>query len=273
MGAVIVCLGYPPGENKAKSNSIQSYTKRMSKKAGFTLVEVMIAVGIIAILAAMIIPNINQGSAQARDAERKATLVTLQGALELYKNKYGRYPAGCNDNSGTTNQNWSGHWSGEPGSDWSCPGDSAEYIIDLAPEFIPVLPRDPLPEDFDSDGDSDRSYVYTTNPDGTVYKLMSMNGAEEDFVPSDYLHPFARCGNLFDGGNECSHVLDSPLGGGYSYNVSGIQPSQCRNNHSQFETTYAVWGGYAPGGNWNNDTNYRDNEKAREYFSDQIRCK
>jgi prepilin-type N-terminal cleavage/methylation domain-containing protein len=244
----------------------------MKRQSGFNLVEIMIAIGLIGIIAAFVIPNINAGSAQSRDAERKATLRTVQGALELYKNKYGRYPAGCNPNpvSSSTLAHWEGIWSGEPGSDWLCSDGSANYIRGLAPEFIPTLPRDPF-----RDGRTDRSYVYTTNPAGTVYKFMSINGAEDEVVTYD--SPFARCGDINLGtgenGNMCAAIPGTAIGGyaGYNQDITGnLSNQQCLTTHPSFSSTYAVSGGFAPGGQRN--AAYLETEKAREWFTDMIRC-
>ena len=248
----------------------------MNKKAGFTLVEIIVVVAVIGILAAFLIPNMNQGTAQARDAERRTTLVTVQGAIELYKNKYGRYPAACNPASvsSSTNSHWEGTFSGERGTDYECSDGSANYIRGLAPEFIPVLPKDPF-----RDGLTNRSYVYVTNPHGTVYKFMSINGRETD-PEVDYLSPLARCGDLNlgtgDSGNECAAIPSTPLGGysGYNLDTSGNNSfnTRCRESHSQFDSTFAVWGGYAPGGQ-RGAVVYLETEKAREFYSDVIRCK
>lgn len=244
----------------------------MKNSAGFTIVEMMVVVAVIGILVAVIIPNINQGSAQARDAERRAMVSTMGAAIELYKDKYGRYPVGCNDvTPDTNNAAWTGTWSGEPGTDYECDpsGPSpAEYIRGLAPEFIPVLPKDPF-----RDGITSRSYVYVTNADGSVYKFMSMDGAESETLT--YADPLVRCGDMSLGGNQCASI-PPPTGFG-TYNEGGSQYTHC-NNQTIYGNDYAIWGGYAQigySGTWrgNHPTNQAANERAREYFSDVIRCK
>lgn len=60
--------------------------KLMLKSRGFTLVELLIVVSIIAILTGMLTVNLADARERARDAQRKADLKQIQNALELYKN-------------------------------------------------------------------------------------------------------------------------------------------------------------------------------------------
>jgi len=65
------------------------------KKRGFTLVEIMIVVAIIALLAAIAIPNLLNARKTANDAAAKANLKTMATELEVYSagTGAGAYPA------------------------------------------------------------------------------------------------------------------------------------------------------------------------------------
>ncbi len=52
---------------------------------GFTLIELLIVVIILAILAAIVIPQFSNSSGEAREASLDANLATMRSAIELYK--------------------------------------------------------------------------------------------------------------------------------------------------------------------------------------------
>lgn len=54
-------------------------------KESFTLLELLVVIGIIGMLAALSLPNFMAARERARDAQRKNDLKQIQKALELYK--------------------------------------------------------------------------------------------------------------------------------------------------------------------------------------------
>ena len=69
--------------------------KRSVRKSGFTLVEVLIVVVIMAILAATIIPQFTDSTSDAKASTTKFNLHTLRSQIELYKTQHnGVVPSG-----------------------------------------------------------------------------------------------------------------------------------------------------------------------------------
>ncbi|MBI5004048.1 type II secretion system protein [Candidatus Kaiserbacteria bacterium] len=104
--------------------------------AGFTLIEILIVIGLIAILAGIVLVAINPARqfAQARDAQRQSDIQTILNAVgqKMVDNKGVFAVGGCNalPPSTTTIMTTSGSSSGELGC--------------LVPMYLSALPFDPI---------------------------------------------------------------------------------------------------------------------------------
>jgi len=63
-----------------------------SRQSGFTLIEVMVVVAILAILAAVVVPRVMDEPAKARRAKAQQDIRAIESALDLYKLDNYRYP-------------------------------------------------------------------------------------------------------------------------------------------------------------------------------------
>lgn len=96
---------------------------------GFTLIEVMVVVVILAILAAIIVPRILQRPGEAKIVAAKQDILAIQNALSLYKLDNGFYPTTSQGlqalitkpSSAPVPQNWSGYLPKVPLDPWEKP--------------------------------------------------------------------------------------------------------------------------------------------------------
>ena len=78
----------------------------MESRSGFTIVELLIVIVVIAILAAITIVAYNGIQARANDSRRANEIAGIKKALELYKIDNGVYPPACGaDDSGCSLNN------------------------------------------------------------------------------------------------------------------------------------------------------------------------
>jgi general secretion pathway protein G len=79
--------------------------KTKSKK-GFSLVELLVVITIIAILSVVAYTAMGGQTITARDSKRKSDLSTVQSALELYYVQYSRYPSTLATGEATVADGW-----------------------------------------------------------------------------------------------------------------------------------------------------------------------
>ena len=98
------------------------------RERGFTLVEMMIVVAIIAILVAILVPNFMRARAQAQTAACEANLKEIATILELYQTDHQTYPAGNNTVVDTTNADLAPYLKQKP-VDPVAPAGSYEFTV------------------------------------------------------------------------------------------------------------------------------------------------
>lgn len=77
--------------NKAAQTK-HSATRQTGLQAGFTLIEIMVVIVILAILAGLVVPKVVGQSDKARVKTTETALATVSNALDMYKVDNSRYP-------------------------------------------------------------------------------------------------------------------------------------------------------------------------------------
>lgn len=115
------------------------YTYR-SKKSGFTLIEILVAATIIAVLIAIGTVSYTSINKRARDTRRRSDIEQLRSALEQYRSDSGYYP--------------------NTGASWVTASTLDPTLVTGATVYIASIPTDPK--------STTQSYRYqATNPSGT----------------------------------------------------------------------------------------------------------
>lgn len=109
----------------------------------FTLIELMVVIGIIGLLASVILASLASSKESSYVAKRVSMAKEVQNALELYYTSNKQYPSTCTSGSSCTCTN-----STCTAANWesACTGAdvvTASWIPGLVPSSISVLPDDP----------------------------------------------------------------------------------------------------------------------------------
>lgn len=138
------------------------YNVCMKNRAGFTLVELLIVIVVIAILASISVVAYNGIQARARDAQRKHDIQTIARALELYYIDHGQYPII------TGSYYWTPSYPMDARRATTLVPDSWEELRSHLAPYISNIGMDPLnqrgPSSIGHDGRY--GYEYESNPDG-----------------------------------------------------------------------------------------------------------
>lgn len=124
-----------------------SLFKSMNAQRGFTLVELLIVISIIAILASYIFPVLSKAREKAYYARALVEFESVNVSIQHYMDKYGDYPADANRDipPGLEEFLAPGIWpdAAWPGSvfdwdNWDDPDNPGEKIYQISVRFCPV---------------------------------------------------------------------------------------------------------------------------------------
>jgi prepilin-type N-terminal cleavage/methylation domain-containing protein len=140
---------------------------------GFTLIEILIVVAIIAILASVVLVGLGPTQEAGRDARRISDLREVQNGLELYYNLCGYYPGYAEPTIPC------GAWGDNKGYGGSPP--SMTSALEGTPAAgIASVPQDPSPSG---------AYLYGTNTYGTEYILGATLENPNNTIFATYVPP------------------------------------------------------------------------------------
>lgn len=108
--------------------------RRYKRKKGFTLIELMIAISIVAIISAIGLVSYSQSQLIARDAKRKQDLRAISVALELYRQNNDQLYPNTNTNNGSGGSYTAGALLSNGANPW---------ITQLTTSYINSVPKDP----------------------------------------------------------------------------------------------------------------------------------
>ena len=123
---------------------------------GFTLMELLISMGIIVMLMGVGVVSYAQTNKKARDTKRKADIESIRSALELYRTDQGRYPALTIDGSNCI---------------------TSTSITSGAVTYLAKLPTDPT------------SYCYKYSLGASPFNTYEITCTFEDGASCSYINP------------------------------------------------------------------------------------
>ncbi len=161
--------------------------KTINCRKGFTLVELLIVVGIIGILATLLMANFIGVRQRARDAQRKSDLRQIQSALELYRSDQGSYAPASGTSVGACGASLK---AGTP-----------------ANTYMQKIPCDPSGTSAYNSG----NYYYTSSG-GTTYQICTCleNSADSQGVAAGAGTPANTCGAVSSCSTNTYYVVNNP---------------------------------------------------------------
>jgi prepilin-type N-terminal cleavage/methylation domain-containing protein len=173
----------------------------MKKTGGFTLIEIMITIAIVAITFGVIITSASSVRKSGRDGQRQADLLSLKSALQQFYADQNYFP----NNAGTTTSTDITSWT----SLTNCTGAPTNPACTVSKTYLQTIPVDP----------SGVTYKYKPKLDGTTTNTASQcNGTTN----TNQCHYYILCadmeGNTPQSSSQNSACTDSTNGFGSTYN-------------------------------------------------------
>ena len=172
------------------------FKTKNSKQGGFTLLELLVVIGIIGLLASILVINLTGARKRARDTKRIADVKNLQTASEDFYGKKGRYPS---------------------------------LIVDLVNDGqIAIWPLDPLADVTTvCAGNTDQCYFYASfTPSGALGPQSYHIGASMEDTGSALLNQDRDCNSV--SGASC------PYTAAYATGFNGVDTAGCGGTASRY---------------------------------------
>ncbi len=136
--------------------------KLKRRQKGFTLVELLVVVVVLAVLAAVVLPKFVNSGQRSKESALKSDLNLLRNAVQLFKTDTGAFPKTLSDLSATS----------APAKGLDSGGaDATITASDWHGPYIDTLPKDPV-------SGSDFTYTATSPGVGTVKSSATGNGQD-----------------------------------------------------------------------------------------------
>ena len=163
-----------------RSRNIPASDQRSPKVGGFTLIELMVVVSIIALLLAILLPSLGRAREEARKVVCLSNLHQLANALEAYVITWNGYPVGALDNGRGQSGLCSWSWGGKTASidPWRSYANGLFYLKASERPLNPMLGRSPAtePETIDDDAQRAEMKIYRCPSDDATWQALWHSG-------------------------------------------------------------------------------------------------